>query len=105
MSFVRIDDPTNVHNDWQGTIRAAPLDLSVLAGAVAHDLGRGQGVEVRASLAITCLDQIEWDATVYVEGAARQVHREDLPEAVSKAVGLPVSLASYGPTRAAVHKN
>lgn len=33
-----VQDPTNVENQWQGALRAAPLDLDVLSGRVCEDL-------------------------------------------------------------------
>jgi adenylosuccinate synthase len=102
MSYAEIVDPTNINNDWQGTIRAAPLDLDVLAAAISHDLNRAGGVEVRASVAVSCLDQIGAGALVYRGGSGCKVSADVLPSAVAAATSLAVSAVSEGPTRANV---
>jgi adenylosuccinate synthase len=102
MDYVAIVDPTNIHNDWQGTIRAAPLDLDVLAAAIRHDMARADGVDVRASVAVTCLDQVSGGATFYRGGKVDRVPSYCLADAVATAVGLPVSAVSEGPTRSDV---
>lgn len=102
MGYAEIVDPTNIHNDWQGTIRAAPLDLDVLAAAIRHDMGRADGVELRASVAVSCLDQIGAGASVYLGGVGRKVSVDALPAAVAAATELTVSAVSEGPTRANV---
>ncbi|MCV9963856.1 adenylosuccinate synthetase [Pararhizobium sp. BT-229] len=102
MGYAEIVDPTNIHNDWQGTIRAAPLDLDVLAAAIRHDMARADGVELRASVAVSCLDQVAAGVSVYVGGARCKVSADALPNAVEVATGLAVSAVSEGPTRADV---
>lgn len=102
MDYATIVDPTNIHNDWQGTIRAAPLDLDVLAEAIRHDMARADGVRLRANVAVSCLDQITSGAAVYVGGKQRRFSADALPDAVAAATGLVVSAVSEGPTRADV---
>lgn len=98
--FARIVDPTNVHNEWQGTIRAAPLDAGVLAAAVSHDAGIGNGiVEVVPGLAVTCLDQIDGEALVHVRGDCVRLAPERLAARLSGLAGLPVAMESWGPDR------
>jgi len=98
--FARIVDPTNVHNEWQGTIRAAPLDASVLAAAVRHDVGQGDGsVEVVASLAVTCLDQIDGEAVLHSDEGRLAVEPGRMAEEVSRLTGFAVGMESWGATR------
>lgn len=99
--YADIVDPTNMPNDWQGSIRLAPLDVDVLAAAVRHDLSRvPAGVRVTASLALTCADQLRDAATVFAGGAERTVKAASLPRFLAGNSGIPVSHVSYGPTRA-----
>lgn len=96
-------DPTNQPNDWQGTIRTAPLDLDAVAEAIRHDLGHADhGIRVTASVAISCVDQIGERMQIGVEGKLKEIGRSGLAEAVMMATGLPVSRMSFGPTRAYV---
>ncbi|MCS4089930.1 adenylosuccinate synthetase [Rhizobium sp. BK176] len=104
MDYVEIVDPTNIHNDWQGTIRAAPLDLDVLAGAIRYDMARAEGIDLSASIAVTCLDQVDGAAALYAGDERKTVSANGLLEAVCDATGLGVSFVSEGPTRAAVSK-
>jgi adenylosuccinate synthase len=102
MAFARIVDPTNIPNDWQGAIRAAPLDLDILSAAISHDLGRAGRVRVDARIGVTCLDQIEGEATVWTGGAPARVPVPRFAEEVSRGCGIDVALVSSGPTRASV---
>lgn len=98
--FARVVDPTNVHNEWQGTIRSAPLDASVLAAAIAHDAKlASSAVDVLPTLAVTCLDQIEGAATVHTEEGRLELRPERLAAELSRFVGVPPFMESWGPGR------
>ncbi|MDW9478682.1 adenylosuccinate synthase [Sinorhizobium meliloti] len=99
MDYAMIVDPTNLHNDWQGAIRAAPLDLDVLAASIRHDMGRADGIELRAGIAVTCLDQVTAGSTVYRNGRDAVLDGSALLGAVETAVGLRVAAVSEGPSR------
>lgn len=52
-------DLTNVPNDYQGTLRFAPLDPGRLHGLIQKDFGRYRGaVKLRYGLWVSCLDQM-----------------------------------------------
>lgn len=104
MSYAEIVDPTNLRNDWQGTIRTAPLDLDVLAAAVRNDLGRAGGVTVAPSIAISCLDQIGGAVSVYRNGKHSTVGADFLLRAVEDHTGIVVSHVSEGPSRSHVQR-
>lgn len=80
----RFPDETNLPNDFQGSLRFAPLSLSDLEHSLACDLAsaRSHPVTVRPAIAITCADQLAPAA------------RNDL--------SLPVSHISFGPARGSV---
>ncbi len=101
IDWADIVDLTNAQNTWQGVIREAPLDLSLLRDTITRDLGLAKGapVKVKAGLGLTCLDQLRGAATVYLDGVARSVTAEDLPDVIADFVGLPINLISKGPTR------
>lgn len=52
-------DPTNVHNEFQGSLRFGILDLDLMAESVRADVDENrQGVDVEVRVAVTCLDQV-----------------------------------------------
>jgi len=104
LDFADVVDPTNVPNEWQGTIRFAPLDLDILSAAVRHDTARAEaeGVRIVPSVSVSCLDQIHAEAVVHVGGRRRTVPAEFLGSMVAAAVGIDNLVEARGPTRATV---
>lgn len=78
-------DPTNVPNEWQGSMRFAPLHLDQRRSWIAADMAEAAqaGVSVRAGLVVTCLDQFS----------------ETPPEEIAEGLGLPIWSCSHGPRR------
>lgn len=102
-----LEDKTNVHNQWQGTFRYAPLDLRQLRHYIQADLQRSYriaddyGIVLRdAVIAITCMDQVASTPLVIFDtnGQRRTIHAQDLPALVTKQLGLQVRYTSWGPT-------
>jgi adenylosuccinate synthase len=60
---------TNVYNEWQGHLRAAPLDLDLLQYALDSD--RNFSGTASKNLVITCLDQLTGNLTATAGGALR----------------------------------
>lgn len=54
----RVADATNTPNEWQGTIRYAPLNLDMLREYVNGDFYRARR-DVRGHLMLTCLDHLD----------------------------------------------
>ena len=97
---ITVVDATNAPNDWQGSLRLAPLDLGVLKGAIAADLALGgKDLQVTAGLAVTCLDQAEGEFTVTDGDRVLRLQPATAAEAIAAAVGLPLAAASFGPGR------
>ncbi|RUM09878.1 adenylosuccinate synthetase [Rhizobium chutanense] len=97
---IKVADPTNAPNEWQGTLRLAPLDLGVLCEAIARDLAleRG-GIAVKAGLAVTCLDQADDGFVVADREEAMQLDPAKAAAHISDRVGLPLCAESWGPRR------
>ena len=102
-----LEDKTNVHNQWQGSFRYAPLDLRQLKYYIQADLQRGYriaddyGIALKdAVIAITCMDQVASTPLVIFDttGTRRTIRAEDLPALVTKELGLKVRYTSWGPT-------
>ena len=96
---IAVVDPTNAPNDWQGTLRVAPLDVAVLRDAIGHDLGLAKGIVVEAGLMVTCLDQVAGAFAVSDGGAARWLEVGDAAGDIARSVGLALRGESWGPSR------
>ena len=92
-------DPTNVPNDWQGTLRFGILDLDLLRDTIAEDLANvPDGMTVNSSLAVTCLDQIKSNIPYVRDGAVEHASTTlEFLSAVRAHVGLPIGYCSFGP--------
>lgn len=97
-------DPTNQPNPFQGRVRYAWLDLDELAERLARDLAfRADGITAEASLAVTCLDQI--DPVIYRWGGReRRADADRFLDDIEAATGLPVALVARGPARSDVSR-
>lgn len=95
---VDLVDMTNVPNDWQGDLRTAPLDIDTLVAAIRHDISRADGVDITASLGVSCLDQIHGATPVFVGGKEESWNSDLFLTNAAAAAGLP-ALGSWGPTR------
>ncbi|GFO54458.1 adenylosuccinate synthetase [Geomonas sp. Red276] len=100
--YPRIEDRTNIPNPHQGTLRFAWLNLDLLERTVAHDLRQAEGVEIRPSLALTCLDQIDGRLTYVRGGHLREGLADDVVQMARSALGFPRIYLSAGPTRETV---
>ena len=98
--YPRIKDETNVTNDWQGSLRFGWLDADLLAATIQSDLSRhSAGIRLRPGLAVTCLDQLDKDATVFAREAAQTMEKGRLADFLKQAVGAEFLITSHGPSR------
>ncbi len=98
----RISDETNQPNDWQGTLRFAPQNLTYISRLTYLDLvGRNnQDLRVKKSAAITCLDQVPVQVEIFHDNQMKKVHSAmGLTGFVSGTLGAATVYESYGPTR------
>jgi adenylosuccinate synthase len=99
-------DQTNVDNNWQGSIRYAPLNLNEMAWYIREDMKRGKyvsqlyGVEVlEPKLFITCLDQL--GEHVHIVTRNKEIVKMKTVKLISyieKVMGIEVCATSYGPS-------
>jgi adenylosuccinate synthase len=75
-----IDNPaeTNVHNEWQGSLRRGLLDLDMINYALRCDRNHTHGCS--RSLMITCLDQIDGDIAYLHNGVVKRAEQERVME-------------------------
>ena len=102
--FRKIDDPTNINNPWQGSIRFAYLDIDFLKKTIINDLFTNKtNVKVKPSMAITCLDQCDSTVRVYHQGQACDLVKTssgDIGDLIAKKIDLSFDhYKSFGPTR------
>lgn len=113
--YANVKDDTNIHNEHQGSLRFAPLDLWDIFEEVDRDLSKITGTHVRTRikkhLVITCMDQLDtpgvfkihfkpdcppWnpEPELYTtENSLEQIMKE------IRIYGFNNILLSYGPTR------
>lgn len=88
MSF---DDPTNNENEFQGKLRFGNLDADLLRSNIMDDLENAGDVNVRPSLAMTCLDQVN-DPCLVIRGKMQAT--DDLAGVVGDHLGFDHVYAS-----------
>jgi adenylosuccinate synthase len=100
--YAGIEDPTNVPNEFQGTLRFAHLDLDLLARTIRTDFADAlacPGIAARLHVAVTCLDQVG-AALSYVEnGTVDTAAPEPLAARLAARVGAHALYTAWGPTR------
>jgi adenylosuccinate synthase len=97
-----VEDPTNVPNAWQGSLRFAELDQDILREAIGHDLLLAGPVAVTPHLAVTCLDQALALIPFRTGGDRRVVPPEFFLASLADATGAASVMTASGPTRATV---
>ncbi len=103
--YRQIVDKTNIAHPYQGTLRFAWLDLDLFCEAAARDMKANRSrIEVCPHLGISCLDQIDSDATYISNGERKSCSGEGLVEAARQGIGAATALASWGPSRATIQK-
>ncbi|MDP4088261.1 MAG: adenylosuccinate synthetase, partial [Bacillota bacterium] len=100
--YPRIEDLTNIPNPYQGTLRFGLLDLDSLSKEISNDLKNSGALNYSASLAVTCLDQID-DKIEYILNSVRiKSGVEDFLRAALRTVKVEKCYTSYGPTRSTI---
>jgi adenylosuccinate synthase len=96
-----IQDATNIHNPWQGTLRFAPLDIDLLATTIAADLSDNNGtIRIRHGLAITCLDQIKSDHAYVEDSVHKTANERNYIDILRQKTKAQFIITSHGPSRA-----
>lgn len=96
-------DPTNVPNDYQGSLRFSYLDLNQLEEAITCDVEDAAAyghISVSKQLALSCLDQVGPSPRFYLNGALHSASPEGLVAAAAKHIQPLKTYVSRGPTRA-----
>ncbi len=102
LSFANVEDQTNTPNTFQGSLRFAPLNQSIIEDAILSDLERdGKGVKIKVGLAVTCLDQTKEFIEIYLgNGEKALVLKKDFAGFLGKMIQLDIpTIKSYGTSR------
>lgn len=67
----RVTDLTNKPNDWQGSLRFAPLDPLVVVDSIRRDLEAYKDRDIRVQLVMTCCDQVDSQVVTQLNAAFR----------------------------------
>lgn len=97
LTGVTVDDPTNQPNDWQGTLRFAPLDLDVLKSRIWAEVS----LNVTPHLVVTCLDQVDGLVNFYMNGHEYDADAFDMSKIIADYLHIPMNrvLESWGNNR------
>lgn len=107
LTYNGIRDATNAPHPYQGSMRYAPLSPAATLARIRSDVDLGVGLNVRARLAVTCLDHVRGDFR-YIDpiGTERRVANsgpEELANILNAMMGFDRGcLWSAGPTRSDV---
>ena len=109
--YKNIIDLTNIHNEFQGTLRFAPLDVDILEENIKNDymkiLSKKQHerCNIKKSIAITCLDQIDNDESIYYKDNVFIVNPTNkFVEDICMKINPYSCYLSYGVTRSNITK-
>lgn len=104
--YKSITDLTNIPNEFQGTLRFAPLDINLLVENIECDYMKilsknlHDNFNIKKSIAITCLDQIvNDDAIYYLDNQFVKNKTSKLVEDICKRINPDGCYLSYGTTR------
>lgn len=106
--YRNIVDKTNIPNDFQGSLRFAPLDLDLLKENIENDFKHSlkYDFKIKKSLAITCLDQIDNDIAIYYKSNNRiNSSTSEFIEDVKNIIPADNYYLSYGETRNTIKRN
>lgn len=96
------EDKTNVHNEWQGTLRFGRLDIDLLKESIAKDIAKAVGIKATPAISVSCLDQVGSRFDVNFNNGIANVGEDELFAILEDACGVERFFASHGPTRANV---
>jgi adenylosuccinate synthase len=103
--YPRIEDQTNLPNEYQGTLRFGHIEPALLARTIADDLSdaaSSPGLPIVPNLAVTCLDQVDAAITIVEDARRATVSESEFLGRLIDLIKPAKTFVSHGPTRAAV---
>jgi adenylosuccinate synthase len=105
--FPEIVDNTNITNEYQGSLRFAPINLDLLGETILSDIikNEGRGVTLTPRLFVTCADQLqtvydEWgtaDCPYVQDKQLKHCYKGDMLEIMSRVYKFDVVNVSLAP--------
>lgn len=96
----RIEDATNIANEFQGALRFGWLEPAQLVSDIRADLASAGTNAVTPNLVVTCADQIDGPKlSVVVDGHRREESFEEVLSGIKAGIGGARVLVACGPTR------
>lgn len=80
--YENIQDATNIPNDFQGSIRFAPINLDLLKESIQNDIAKSS-VKIIPSLAVSCVDQLPINCEYVENGELKKCKSYELLEKLS----------------------
>ncbi|RII34006.1 adenylosuccinate synthase [Clostridium chromiireducens] len=109
--YKNIIDSTNISNEFQGTLRFAPLDIDLLEENIKNDYTKILPVKqheycnLKKSIGLTCLDQIDDDKAIYYKNNQLYVNSTNrFVEEICEKINPDNCYLSYGKTRNTITK-
>lgn len=97
-----IVDATNIKNEWQGSLRFAPLDIDLTARIIKRDIEAteaGGAFRLTPTIGLTCCDQMPERFEVIQDGRLVMVGVQELFNQLCFTTGAKTGYMSFGPTR------
>lgn len=101
--WAEVNDPTNIPNGWQGTLRFGALDLALMKSRIERDAELAvisDAMRVRRSVGVSCVDQVTGDVPLMMSSLVMMSRGP--AQDISDVLGMELRLSSEGPHRDAV---
>lgn len=103
--YSNIVDETNIHNDYQGSLRFGWLDIDLLSATIHNDLRHTDGkMNIFLQLAVTCLDQVSWPHHYLSDGKQCIADETTFLNRLRNRIAVDTLYTSYGPSRTTLRR-
>lgn len=80
--YKKIEDKTNIPNDFQGSLRFAPINIDLLKESIENDIAKSE-IKIIPSIAISCVDQLDEECQMVKNGKLLAVSQAELLDELS----------------------
>lgn len=97
--YEKVIDKTNITNNYQGPLRFAWFNLSLINKFIQADLALAAScARIKHQLAVTCLDQVDDSMTFVENDKIYKASHESFLQKIAQKIGVSDIFCSYGPT-------
>lgn len=98
--YAKVDDPTNIANEFQGALRFGWLEPGSLVQEICRDLSQACGAHIIPHLAVTCVDQLDGNHVhIMGNGGQKDLLFDEVFLPACRAIDGKGLLVTRGPTR------